>query len=472
MGEIRFDPYTGEPIAPKEAAAPQAPAAPEAPQAPAAPEVPQTPAPAPQKKGKKGGLIAGIIAALVVVGGIFAFTKFFNNPTPYGRIKRAAENALVQDEMTEQLDEVKDIMGDGTYAMDGTFDAGGQKVKVEVDTDKGNLSAKISAAGLGGTVYMDDTTITVDGSKLGIGVLCYDYASDKADKADTYIGSMAGTSNLQTVDTFLKMIHAAASMDEKRREELQDVIDEKCESLEYKELERKDQDVNYSFYECDGYSTTVSGEFLADLLDDVSEKAFGKSLTDLSDELASLSGSAGQATGILARLKEMDDIELTFYIDDDENLRKVDIKASTDNQNIDSTLTLEDEEIPWHDMTFKDNNSDFYIAWDTEKSGDTTTYDLVVFDYKRLSIEYDDGDLDFTSYDYFGDENLEGLLKIGDDKVTVKFQDLPDKYMDGKIVISDDCSVAEAPAAEDILDMSESDIEKLYEVISQLMYGL
>ena len=135
MGEIRFDPYTGEPIAPKETATPQTPKAPEA---------PQTPAPAPKKKGKKGGLIAGIIAALVVVGGIFAFTKFFNNPTPYKRIKKAAENAFVQDEMTEQFNEVKDIMGDGTYAADGTFDVGGQKVKVEIDTDKGDRHPKPS----------------------------------------------------------------------------------------------------------------------------------------------------------------------------------------------------------------------------------------------------------------------------------------------------------------------------------------
>ena len=462
MGEIRFDPYTGEPIAPKETAAPQTPKPSEA---------PQTSAPAPKKKGKKGGLIAGIIAALVVVGGIFAFTKFYNNPTPYGRIKRAAENAFVQDEMTEQFDEVKDIMGDGTYAMDGTFDVGGQKVKVEADTDKGDLSAKISVAGLGGAVYMDDKTITVDASALGLGILGYDYASDKADKADSYIGSAIGTQNLQAVDMLLKMFHAAAAMDEERREEIQDLIDEKCESLEYEEIERQDQDVNYSFYECDGYSTTVSGEFLADLLDDVSEKAFGKSLTDLSDELASLSGSAGEATGILAQLKEMDDIELSFYIDDDENLRKVDIKASTDNQNIDSTLTLEDEEIPWHDMTFKDNNSDFYIAWDVTENGDATTYELIVFDYKRLSIEYGGGDLDFILYNN-GDEFLGGTLENGEDEVTVNMNDLPDKNMNGKIVISDDSNVAKAPAAKDILNMSQSDFEQLAEIISRLMYGL
>ena len=56
-------------------------------------------------------------------------------------------------------------------------------------------------------------------------------------------------------------------------------------------------------------------------------------------------------------------------------------------------------------------------------------------------------------------------------KVTIEFQDLPDKYTDGKIVISDDCSVAEAPAAEDVLNMSQDDLTKLGRIIYQLMYG-
>ena len=459
MGEIRFDPYTGEPVAPKEAAAPQA---------PAAPETPQAPTPAPKKK-KKGGIIAGIIAALVVVGGIFAFTKFFNNPTPYGRIKKAAENALIQDEMTEQFDEVKDIMGDAAYAADGTFDIGAQKIKVEVDTDQGNLSARISQPGLGGTIYMSDQTITVDASDLGLGILSYDYASDKADKADSYLGSMVGTQNLQAIDTFLKMFHTALGMDEERREEIEDLIDEKCESLEYEKIERKDTDVNYSYYMCDGFSTTVSGEFLAELLDDVSEKAFGKSLTDPSGELGSLGGSSGDATGVLDQLKEIDDIELTFYIDDDEILRRVDIKSNTESRNIDSTLTFAAEEVPWHETTFKDNNSDFYIDWDATENGDATTYELVIFSYKRLSIEYGGDDLGFTLYNTNGEEFLGGTLKNGDDKVTVNLHDLPDKYMDGKIVISDECSVAEAPAAEDILNMSQDDFNRLVDMISRLM---
>ena len=451
MGEIRFDPYTGEPVAPKAA--------------------PEAPAPTPKKKGGKGGILAGIIAALVVVGGIFVVTRFIGNPgTPYSQIKKAAEKALVQDQMTEQFNEVRDIMGDGTYAVDGAFDVGGQKVKVKVDTDKGDLSAKISAAGLGGTVYMDGEKITVDGNKLGLGVMCYDYASDK-DKTDSYFGAMVGPRNLQAADIFLKMFHTAAGMDKKTWEEIQDLIDEKCETLEYEELEIKDRNINYSSYKCDGFSTTVSGEFLADLLDDVSEKAFGKSLTDLSDELASLGIYSDDATGVMAQLREIDDIELTFFIDDDKVLRQIAFKSDTDEQNIDATLSFAGEKIPWHDTVFKDNNSDFYIDWGTAQSGDDNTYELVVFSYKRFSIEYEDDDLDFTFYDSNGNEELGGTLENEKGKVTIEFQDLPDKYTDGKIVISDDCSVAEAPAAEDVLNMSQEDLAKLGRIIYQLMYG-
>ncbi len=56
--------------------------------------------------------------------------------------------------------------------------------------------------------------------------------------------------------------------------------------------------------------------------------------------------------------------------------------------------------------------------------------------------------------------------------MTVNLHDLPDENMNGKIVISDDSNVAKAPAAKDILNMSQSDFEQLAEIISRLMYGL
>ena len=78
MSEIRFDPQTGEPIAP---------------------QTPQAPAPAP-KKSNAGKIIACVVAAAVVIGGgAFAVKNLiggggrgiFNNATPYEQIKAASE---------------------------------------------------------------------------------------------------------------------------------------------------------------------------------------------------------------------------------------------------------------------------------------------------------------------------------------------------------------------------------------------
>ena len=453
MSEIRFDPYTGKPVAP------QAPPEPEA-------------ASSPSKKKKKGGIVTGVIAALIVIGGIFLVTNVIGNPgTPYRQIKKAAEKTFVSDDMTEQLLMAGKMMEDGVYGAEGSFDVSGQKVKVDFDTDKGNLSAGISLGALDGTLYMDDEKITVDARGLGVDPLSYDYASDKADIADSYIGSTVGTENLKTVDTILKMCHVAAGMDKARWEEIGDMVDEKCESLEYEELDKEDVIVHGMIAECEGFSTVVSGEFLAELLDDASEKIFGTSLTDLSSELGSMGSYAGEASGALDQLKGMEDIELKFYIDEEKKLRQIAFRNKTDSQKLDALLSFAGEDIPWYDTVLEDNNSDYYIDLITAEEGDATTYELVVFDYKRLSINYDKSNLDFTVYTSNGDAFLEGSVVNGEDKVTVDLHDTAAQTVNGKIVISDESSVAKAPSAQDVLNMSQADFDQLGNVISRLLYG-
>ena len=450
MGEIKFDPYTGEPVAP------QAPAEQKA----------TDPSP---KKGRKGVIIACVAAALVIAGGAFATVKLIGKPgTPYQQIKASAEKALVSDEMTEQLKTAGKITEDGVYGAEGSFDVGGQKVNVDFDTEKGCFSAGISAAGLKGAVYMDDEKITVDTVDLGLDALSYEYASDKEDKVDSYIGSVAGAGNLRIADTVLKMLHSAAGMDKARWEEIEDMVDEKCESLEYEEIDTESVVIHGMIADCGGFSTVVSGEYLADLLDDVSEKMLGKRLTDLSYDLEYY---AGDASGALDQLREMEDIEMKFYIDEDEILRQIAVKGKTSGQDLDASLSFAGEDIPWYDTVFKDNNSDFYIAWLAAQDGDEITYDLIVFDYKRFSIEYDKSNLDFTVYTGNGDAFLKGSLENGKDGATVKLNSTTDQSFTGKIVISDECSVDEAPAAKDVLSMSREDFDKLGDVIARLIYG-
>ena len=453
MSEIRFDPQTGEPIAP------------------------QTPAPAP-KKSNTGKIIACIVAAAVVIGGgAFAVKSLMGGSigralgggTPYEQIKAASEATFVSDDMTGQLKAVSEIMEDGKYAVDASADVSGQDVKVELDTEKGNFTIKVAAMGMEGTLYLDDEKVTIDASSLGIDPLSYNYTSDKADAADSYVGSMIGTDNLEKVDSLLKMAYAAAGMNKADKEEIEKAVDEKFESLDYEEFEEEEITVGDDTVKCGGFSTTVSGEFLADLIDTVAEKSYGKSLTDLVDELAEMGVDTGDVSDPLAEIKEMEDIDLKFYINEGK-FAQITFQTKTEDQDIDGSVQFAGDKIPWHEMYIVNNAGDGEASLIANEDGGVTTYELASDGSTEATIEYDKDSGDLTVYS--GDEAVfKGTLEGGKGEVTIGVKEASGEDVDASVVISDDVDVAKAPEAKDVLSMSATDFAELGSVISKLMYG-
>ncbi len=460
MSEIRFDPQTGEPIAPQ------------------TPQAPQASAPAP-KKSNAGKIIACVVAAAVVIGGgAFAVKNLvggggrgvFGKGTPYEQIKAASEATFVADDMTGQLKAASEIMQDGKYAFDVSADVSGQDVKAEVDADKGNFSIKVSAMGMEGTLYFDEEKITLDASGLGIDPLSYNYTADKADAADSYVGSMIGTDNLEQIDSLLKMAYSVAGMNKADKEEIEKTVDEKFETLEYEELEEEEITIGDDTITCGGFSTTVSGEFLAELIDEVAEKSYGKSLTDLVDELSSMGVDTGDVTDPLAQIKEMEDIDLQFYINEGK-LAQIRFQTTTDGQDIDGSVQFAGEDIPWHEMYIVNNDGEGEASLIAHEDGGVTTYELASDGYTEGSVEYDKDSGDLTVYS--GDEVVfRGTLEGGKDEVTISVKEASYQDVDATVVISDDVDVAKAPEAQDVLSMSASDFAKIGTVISKLMYGM
>lgn len=469
MSEIKFDPQTGEPIA--QASEPVQPAQ----QVPAAEQIPQTaPAPAP-KKSKTGKIIAGIVAAAVVIGGgAFAVKNLggngLGNGTPYEQIKAASEATFVSDELTDQFKAASDIMKDGTYAINATLSASGQNIDLDYNADKGKMSAKIAAAGLEGTLYLDDTKLTLDASSLGIDPLSYDYTSDKTNAADSYIGSMIGSESLGQLDALLKMAYSAANMDKANQEEMEATVDEKFESLEYVEIEKEEIKVGEDTIECAGYSTTVSGEFLADLFDTVTEKSYGKSLTDLVAELNSL-GVSTTSEDPLEQIRAMKDIDLKFYINEGK-LARVGIKTETEDQSVDAAISFAGKDIPWHETIITNNEDDSSVTLSVKEDGGLTTYEVRdVNDEVQGTLEYHAESGSVTVYS--GDETvMTGVIAKGTDGVTFRIGEMSGQTVDVNAKISDDVNVAEAPQGQDILTMSESDFNKIAASLTQVLYGL
>ena len=462
MSEIKFDPQTGEPVAPK-----QQPAQPAEP-------VPAQAQPAP-KKGNGGKIAAVIIAAVVLLGGgAFAAKSLLGGGlgggTPYEQIKAAAKKTFVSDDLTDQVKMISQIMKDGTYAVDASFTVSGQDFSFDLDVDKGNLSLSGSGAEYDGALYMDSEKVILESESLGIDPLSYSYTSDKSGAADSYLGSMIGSESLSEIDSLLKLAYSLANTDDSNQKEIEKQIDEQFEELVYEELDKEDFTVNDKTVRCGGYSTTVSGEFLADLVDHVAEKVLGRSLTDFISEVNAIGGS-GAAEDPLANIRALKDIELDIYISDGRIFR-VDIDTEDETgEEVKGAVSFVGEDIPWHETVFFDEENNETGRLSVEEDGAKTIYEFSYADGAQGSLEYDSDVGDLTCYS--GDEvALRGLISSKPGNVDVLLYEASGAEVDVDVTFSEDAEVAEAPEARDILTLSESDVSELVSGIYSLLFGL
>ena len=463
MSEIRFDPQTGEPI--------NRPVEPvQEPVQSAEPVQPTVQAPAP-KKGKAGKIVAGLVAAAVLIGGgVFAVKNLggggLGGGTPYEQIKAASEATFAPDELTGMYKEAVEFMQDGTYSVDAQLKVSGQDATVNFDTDKGKLCINIEAAGIKGLVYMDEEKVTLQANQLGIDPLSYNYTSDKSDAADSYIGSSFGVDTLKQIDSVLKMAYSAANTDKSSREEMEKQIDEKCETLEFEEIEAESIKVGGQDVKCGGYSTSVSGEFVAEMVDDVAEKTYGKSLSDLIAQIPNLDS----VDDPMQKIRELENIDLKFYLNDGK-LAQVGVKTKLDDQDVDVTASFAGEDIPWYDTVLVNNQTGEEVTLKAHKDGSVTTYELTDGDGETGSISYDKDSGELTALS--GDQTvLKGELKSNSEEVSFVLKETSGSPAEVSLKLNDVAAVAEAPEGKDVLTMSQEDFARIGTAISSLLYGL
>ena len=490
--DIKFDPQTGEPIEqttptpaePEQAAAEPTPAPAEPEQtaafdpqtgepiaqtAPIAAEQAQTP-----KKGKAGKLVAGVVAAAAVVtGGVFGIKSMTGGGSPVDQFRTAMDNTFVSDEMTDQFKAAGDIAEDGTYAIDAAINVEGQDVNLRLDTEDGKLSldagAKIQGMDLAASLFMDDEKITVDLSKLAdVDPLSYNYTTDKSDASDSYVVKMIGEDTLKQVDSILQMTKSMTAAPD--RDKIEDAFYDKLGELDYEELDEKDFTVGGDTVSCTGYETTMSGEFLYELINDVYKEAYGKTLDEMMKEMESLGVDTGQTEDLESQMKEMDEIDMQFYLND-EKFAMLGFETKADDSDVDVEITFKDKDIPWHQMTIKNVEDDQEIKLDVEDADDKLIY--------KLEGNGSGGSLEYTKEDgafevKADDETVaKGTIKADGDKMTVELDEVSGMSVDAKVDITDDVEVKDAPEnAKDILEMSESDFSQLANKIISKLYGL
>lgn len=488
--DIKFDPMTGEPIeeaaeeavqetaAAAEEAVEAAPAAAQetvqaaAEAAPAADAV-QADATAP-KKGKAGKLVAGIVAAAAVVtGGVFGAKSLVGGGSPVDQFRTAVDNTFVADEMTESLSKTGDILEDGKYAIDAAINVQGQDINLTLNTEDGKLSleggAKVQGMDIDAALFMDDEKITVDLSKLAdVAPLSYDYTTDKSDKSDSYVVKMIGSDTLKQIDGILKM---AKSMTGKvDQEKVKDAVYAKMEELEYDELDEKEFTIGGEKVSCAGYETTMTGEFLYDLYNEVYKEAYGKTFDEMMEEIEKLGVADVNTDDLKKQMKEMDEIDMKFYLNDDK-FAMIGLAGEADEQEYDVELTFEGKDIPWHTMTLKDVENDQEYKLTTEDKDDT-----IVYTYEGNGSE---GKIEYTKEDgsfevFTNDQSVaKGTIKTDGDAVVIGVSEVSGQSVNATVTISDDVDVKDAPeGAKDVLELSDQDFSDIANKIVSKFYGM
>ena len=449
MSEIKFDPQTGEPVGGN----------------------------AP-KKSNTGKIIAIIAAAVVVLGGgAFAAKSLIGGGgagggTPYQQIKAASEKTFASDKVTDLFKTGAEATKDGVYAVDASVNVQGQNIKARLDVDKGNLSLDAGALGIGAKLFMDDSKVIVSADKLLGSPISYDYTADKDSLSDSYVVSTVGADSLKEVDSLLKILYKMGSTP-KNQEEISAKLDEQMEELEYEEISEEKIKVGGKDVTCGGYSVTLTGEEMADLLDTASESVYGQSLTELMDELQKALPTDDSEGDVLQEIKDMGDLSLKFYISDGTlvQLQTV-IDAENDDDDVDVTMTFAGEDIPWHDTQIVDNKGNETSYLKAHEDGGVMTYEIGGDNEVdgKVVIETETGN--YTVYS--GDEAvLKGSVITSDGTLTIKVTEASGDAVDLTVAILDDADLQEAPSnAKDVLTMSESELSSLASGITSALYGI
>ena len=275
----------------------------------------ETPTPeAPKKKGNKISIIAGVVAAVVVAGGVgvFAAVKTGAFLSPSKKVLLAgAKTVSDMGSLGETLKDCVSLYSDEyTLKMDLSMNEGDISMEGRSSNEQKQIKGNLNISGAPSIDFLADIgadSVQVEVPTISERLFTYDYRNEKSG----YLLEMVDQDTLDAVDATLKAAYDNQNSDEFRKKMLKVYADE-YNTLEFSKVDAKDFTIDGTERSCKGYQTVVTKENVNHVIDGL-ETLYGEDYQELMDALDLT--AADFVASMREAVEEFDDsTTLVFYL--------------------------------------------------------------------------------------------------------------------------------------------------------------
>lgn len=369
--------------------------------------------------------IVAIIAllAIIVFSGLFSTNK--------QKVERAIiKTAKVESKLLQDLNDVASILNSENFTTSYSVDAGklgdvegfvaiSDKAKqVYVDSDiEGVVPFSVLAE-------IDNTSIKAEIPKISDYIFVYNYKDEK----DGYLVDELGE---ETIDQLDKIISFVAENKKSNNEFVQKIVKlnkEYSKQLKFEKAESKSLKVDGKKVDCKGYSVEIENDLMVDYFSDFLDiyiEEVENSMDELA-EIADIDSLTDELKDAKKQLKDIPDIEITFYI----------YKKALAGIHFDAGKRNNDLDIYFRGGDFRAQNiviesdGEEVLSIKCSKKNDKETYKIKAED-NSFEITYNTkkGDIVVTVDDGRREEEYELNLSTKDGITTITFDEIEIPYV-------------------------------------------
>ncbi|MBO5460609.1 MAG: hypothetical protein J5983_02275 [Ruminococcus sp.] len=448
IGQQKFDPMTGKPIMEKRFD-------------------PKTGKPlkgGPKSK-KKGGLIAIIAAAAVILiaVGIFAVVKsgmFLSAPN---KVLLAASNTFT--ETTPLLENLTglELLNEEEFTVDVSceIEEGAISATVVNGKDEKQVAATLDIPDVPEiemVAGLDDEYVKLQIPSFSDDVLAYNYTKEKTG----FLADNVDQMYLDMVDEMIAMVYEGNDTEEITKD-LKELFTSEYEKLDFEKVDKEEFEINDKDVKCKGYETTISEDTLLDLIDGI-EDIYNEYYGGSSELMYEMTGDTTEELFDEMRysFEGMPDMDITFYIYKN--------KLACINMDVDGS----EAEIRFLGGDIRMQNMEIAADGETvleikgKTDGSEETIRMYSYDMEMLKLEYESKSGEYTLDIGEGSVYVEGVLTSDKKELTLAIDTLEEygySYGSGSITVSKGAS-AEKLSGE-LVDIGEASEAELMDIVME-----